>query len=79
MSKALDFIQELLRPHGADGFMIFWAKEILGALFIIGLFWMLSQLICMVLNRWGRRITAFTATDLDDRLLQRAIPHVSRL
>jgi len=79
VSRLLDFIQGLLRPNGADGFMVFWAKEILGALFIIGLFWILSQFIIMILNRWGRRLAAFTATDLDDRLLQRVIPHVSRL
>lgn len=79
MSRMFDFLQALLRPQGSDGFMTFWAKEILGALIIIGLFWMLSQLVGMILNRWGKRLTAFTATDLDDRLLQRIIPHVSRL
>jgi len=33
----------------------------------------------MMLNKWGKRLTAFTATDLDDRVLQRVIPYVSRL
>jgi small-conductance mechanosensitive channel len=32
-----------------------------------------------VLNKWGKSLTAFTATDLDDRVLQRVIPYVSRL
>lgn len=59
--------------------MLFWAKEILGALLILALFWLLSHLVVMMLNRWGKRLTAFTATDLDDRVLQRVMPHVSRL
>ncbi len=56
-----------------------WAKDILGALLILALFWVLSQLVVMMLNKWGRRLARFTSTDLDDRLLQRITPHVSRL
>lgn len=59
--------------------MLYWAKEVLGALLILALFWMLSNLVVIVLNKWGRRLTTFTSTDLDDRVLQRVIPHVSRL
>ena len=59
--------------------MLFWAKEILVALLILALFWVLSRLVVMILNKWGRRLTAFTSTDLDDLVLQRVIPYVSRL
>lgn len=59
--------------------MLIWAKEILGALLILALFWLLAQLVVMVLNKWGRRLTTFTSTDLDDRVLQRVMPYVSRL
>lgn len=59
--------------------MLFWAKELLGALLIMALFWALSQLVVMILNKWGKRLTAFTSTDLDDRILERTIPYVSRL
>ncbi len=79
VNRILDFIQELFQPQEGDGFLLFWAKEILGALLILALFWMLSQLVVMMLNKWGKRLTSFTATDLDDRILQRIIPHVSRL
>jgi len=72
-------IQGLLQTQEGDGFLLFWAKEILGALLILALFWMMSQLVVMLLNKWGRRLTSFTATDLDDRVLQRVIPYVSRL
>lgn len=79
MSRLLAILQLLLQPQGSDGLLLFWAKEILGALLILAFFWMLAQLACLLLNKWGRRLTAFTATDLDDRLLNRTIPHVSRL
>jgi small-conductance mechanosensitive channel len=62
-----------------DGVMMFWAKEILAALLILSLFWMLAQLISAILTKWGKRLARSTRTDLDDRLLQRVIPHVSRL
>jgi len=79
VSRVLTILQGLLRPHDGDGTLLFWAKEILGALLIIALFWLISQLLVMALNRWGKKLTTFTATDLDDRILQRVVPHVSRL
>jgi len=79
VSRVLDILQQLLQPQGSDGFLLFWAKEILGALLILAFFWMLAQVASLVLNKWGRRLTACTATDLDDRILNRVIPHVSRL
>lgn len=75
----LTFVKGLLRPQDADGFLTFWAKEILVALLILTFFWMLSQLVGAALNKWGKRLARFTTTDLDDRILQRIIPHVSRL
>ncbi|MDR3578727.1 MAG: mechanosensitive ion channel family protein [Oryzomonas sp.] len=78
-SRILSFVQALFRPQGDDGPILFWAKEILGALLILAFFWMLAQLIVLMLNKWGKRLAAFTNTDLNDRLLQRVIPHVSRL
>ena len=69
----------LIQTQEGDGFLLFWAKEVLGALLILALFWLLSHLVVMLLSKWGKRLTAFTATDLDDRVLQRVIPYVSRL
>lgn len=79
MNRFLGFILELLQTQEGDGFLLFWAKEILGALLVLALFWVLSQLVVMMLNKWGKRLTSFTSTDLDDRVLQRVIPYVSRL
>ncbi|RII25274.1 MAG: mechanosensitive ion channel protein MscS [Geobacter sp.] len=79
VNKLFTILQTLLRTQDSDGFLLYWAKEILGALLIVALFWMLAQLVCLMLNKWGKRLTTFTRTDLDDRLLKRVIPHVSRL
>ncbi|HEX9082119.1 MAG TPA: mechanosensitive ion channel family protein, partial [Holophagaceae bacterium] len=79
MNSLLAILQQLLQPQENDGLLLFWAKEILGALLILAFFWMLAQVTSLLLGKWGRRLTAFTATDLDDRLLNRTIPHVSRL
>lgn len=79
VNRLFSFIQEFLQTQDSDGFLLFWAKEILGALLILALFWVLANLAVLVLNKWGKRLTSFTATDLDDRVLQRVIPYVSRL
>jgi len=73
------FIQGLFQVQEGDAFLLLWAKEILGAVLIIVLFWGLSGMIVKMLNRWGGRLTAFTSTDLDDRVLKRVIPYVSKL
>lgn len=59
--------------------MLFWAKELLVAMLILALFWLVSQVVVMILSKWGGRLTAFTSTDLDDRVLKRVLPYVSRL
>ena len=64
---------------GKKTFVLYWAKEILVALLIVSFFWMLAGLVSASLNRWGKRLARFTETDLDDRILQRIIPHISRL
>ena len=79
MNSLFGLIQGLLQTQEGDGFLLFWAKEILGALLVLALFWMMSQLVIMVMNKWGKRLTAFTTTDLDDRILLLMIPYVSRL
>lgn len=79
VNRFLEFILGFLKTQEGDGFLLFWAKELLGALLILALFWLLSHLAVMILNKWGRRLTAFTSTDLDDRVLQQVIPYVSRL
>jgi small-conductance mechanosensitive channel len=79
VNRLFGFIQELIQPQASDGFLLYWAKEALVAMLILALFWMLSHLVVMLLNKWGKRLTAITSTDLDDRVLQRVIPYVSRL
>ena len=79
VNRFIGFIRGLVQVQEGDSLLLFWAKEILGALLILALFWLLAHLVVMMLNKWGRRLTAFTSTDLDDRVLQQVIPYVSRL
>jgi MscS family membrane protein len=66
-------------PSSTDAGALFWAKRLLVALIVFGCFWLLAQAACYIINRWGSKITAFTATDLDDRILKRITPSVSLL
>ncbi|NVN91892.1 MAG: mechanosensitive ion channel family protein [Desulfuromonadales bacterium] len=79
LSRLFSILQVFFRPQESDGTLQVWAKELLVALLILTAFWLLAQLVCWLLNKWGRKLTVLTRTDLDDRLLQRIIPHVSRL
>ena len=79
VNRLLNLIQGLLSAQSGDGLLLFWAKELLGALLILALFWVLSQIVVMMLNKWGKRLAVFTSTDLDDRILERSVPYVSRL
>jgi small-conductance mechanosensitive channel len=58
---------------------LFWVKELLVAVGILLLFWLLSRLLRRFLVPWGTRLTAFTATDLDDRVLTRVAPPLALL
>ncbi len=66
-------------PSSTDAGALFWAKRLLVALLVFGCFWLLAQAACYIINRWGSKITSFTATDLDDRILKRVTPSVSLL
>ncbi|MFZ4855694.1 MAG: mechanosensitive ion channel family protein [Desulfuromonadaceae bacterium] len=79
MNSLVELIRGLIETQEGDGTLLYWAKEILGGLLILALFWVLSQLAVKILNKWGTRLTTFTSSDLDDRVLQRVIPYVSRL
>ena len=79
VSELLSILQNFVGPQASDGFLRLWAKELLDALLIFGFFWLLSELAGWVLNRWGRRLAAFTVTEIDDRILTRTIPNLTRM
>ena len=79
MNSLLALFKGTLFPQETDGIVLLWAKEILGALLILAFFYMLAQLAATALEKWGKKLARFTSTDLDDRILKRVIPHVSRL
>lgn len=79
VDSLFSFIIALFAPTGSDGVTIFWAKHLLLATLIIACFWLLSQAVAHVVRHWGGRLTAFTSTDLDDRILKRIAPSISLL
>lgn len=79
MPSLLETLITTFIPSSTDAGALFWAKRLLVALIVFGCFWLLAQAACYIINRWGSKITAFTATDLDDRILKRITPSVSLL
>ncbi len=79
MASLYALIIALLVPSDGDGAAIFWAKHLLSATITIAAFWFLSQGVAALIRRWGGRLTSFTTTDLDDRILKRIAPSISLL
>ncbi|HEX9024283.1 MAG TPA: mechanosensitive ion channel domain-containing protein [Geobacteraceae bacterium] len=75
----MDRIIELYRLQESDGFFLYWMKELIVALLIFAIFWGLARLLRYILTVWGPKLTSFTATDLDDRVLRRVTPPLSLL
>ena len=79
MNSFFEIVMQFFKPQETDGTILIWAKELLVAALIVALFWMLSQMVSLFLVKWGKKLTSFTSTDLDDRILDRSVPHFSRL
>ena len=75
MASILDFY----RLQETDDLYLYWLKEILISVCIFALFWVLSRLLRYTLTAWCPRITAFTSSDLDDRVLARITPPATLL
>lgn len=75
MARYLD----LFLVREGEGALLFWLKEGLLALLIVALFWGLSLAVKYALTHWGPKLTAFTSTDLDDRVLGKITSPVSLL
>ncbi len=70
---------EFYRLNESDGLFLFWFKEILVALLIFALFYLLSQFLKYILLNWVPCLTAVTRTELDDRILARITPPAALL
>lgn len=79
MDRLLTFVIAIFTPLSGDGPLLFWAKHLLLALLVIACFWLISQGVASLLRHWGGRLTSFTRTDLDDRVLKRIAPSISLL
>ncbi len=79
MNSSLEAFITAFMPTAGDAGLLFWAKRVLVAMIVFSLFWVFSQLVCYLVQRWGSRIAAFTSTDLDDRILKRITPSISLL
>jgi len=72
-------ILDYYRLQETDSLYLFWAKELLVAVLIFALFWVLAKFSRYLLTTWGPKFTSFTSTDLDDRILLRITPPASML
>jgi len=72
-------ILDYYRLQESDSLYLYWAKEILIALLIFAAFWLLAKCVRYFMNTWAPRLTSFTATDIDDRILLRITPPTSLL
>lgn len=79
MPSLVEMLIALFTPGTTDGSAIFWAKHLLLATLVMGCFWLLSQAVAYIISHWASRLTAFTRTDLDDRILKRLAPSISLL
>lgn len=57
------------RPDEADAFYLFWTKQLLISILIVAAFYLMSQLLRVLLARVGKRLCDLTSSDLDDRIL----------
>lgn len=79
MPSLIEILTALVAPTTADGGAIFWAKHLLLSTLVVAAFWLLSQAASYVITHWAGRLTSFTRTDLDDRILKRIAPSISLL
>lgn len=75
MSRILDYY----RLQESDSLYLYWAKELLVAALIFAAFWLLAKFVRYFMTTWGPKLTSFTSTDLDDRILLRITPPASML
>lgn len=79
MTPLFDRIIQLVSHQEGDSSLLFWLRELLVATVIFFLFWLLSRLVGWFLRVWGPRLTSFTKSDLDDRILARITPPITFL
>jgi len=70
---------DLYKLDASDSLSLYWAKEILVAVLIFAAFWLLAKVVRYCMITLGPKLTAFTSTDLDDRILRRITPAISIL
>jgi small-conductance mechanosensitive channel len=79
VNSLFELISSIFLPSTGDAGTLFWAKRLLAAMIVFACFWLLTQAVCYIINRWGSKVTSFTTTDLDDRILKRITPSISLL
>ena len=75
----MDSLLYYFRPDESDAFFVFWTKQLLISAGIIFCFYLLSKLVRLLMAKVGTRLCALTASDLDDKILQRVSAPVSLL
>jgi small-conductance mechanosensitive channel len=75
----VDSIMDVYRLQEGDNFLMFWMKELLLAIVIFTVFWLLSRLLRYAMITLLPKLTSRTSTDLDDRILVRITPPAALL
>lgn len=75
----MDSILDIYRLQEGDNFLVFWMKELLLAIIIFVVFWLLSRLLRYAMITLLPKLTSRTSTDLDDRILVRITPPAALL
>lgn len=79
MRHLLERLSGLLHHQEGDSSLLFWLREFLTATIIFSLFWVGARIAGWFLRTWGPRLTSFTKSDLDDRILERVTPPLTFL
>lgn len=79
MRNPLEILQLLLLPTGGDGILLIWAKQLLVALVVFGLFWVASQIIGQVALKWSDRLAKQDRRSLASHLVMRCSPLITSL
>ncbi len=79
MRSPFDIMQLLFLPASSDGLLLIWAKHLLMALVVFGLFWVVSQMLGQILLKWSDRLSRHTDRSLLANVVIRCAPLASYL
>lgn len=70
LPELLTLLHEMLIPVSSDGAAVFWAKSMFITTVLFAVLWIVADLLKHLLEAYAKKLTSFTKTDLDDRILR---------